>query len=104
MCNIIIQLLGINLADTKRMRKLISCLLQQLFIFVYGLGFFQIQRNIFLVLRPLSFLGMLGVIFIFLSHFSMKFLEANRIAPEVTPRFLGLFYLHMSHKRDARLK
>ena len=56
---------------------------------------------------PLSFLGMLGVIvlFFFLSHFLMKFLCANRIAPDGTPRsaasHLGLFYLH---KRDARLK
>ena len=35
-------------------------------------------------MSPLSFLGVLGVIFIFFSsHFSMKFLCANRIAPEV---------------------
>ena len=57
---------------------------------------------------PLSFLGVLGVIFYFLSNFSMKFLCANRIAPDGTPRFaashLGLFCLPMSHKRDARLK
>ena len=57
---------------------------------------------------PLSFLGVLGVIFIFLSHFSMKFLQANRIAPDVTPcsaaSHLGLYCLPMSHKRDARLK
>ena len=46
--------------------------------------------------------------FSFLSHFSMKFLCANRIAPDGTPRsaasHLGLFCLPMSHKRDARLK
>ena len=46
--------------------------------------------------------------FKFLSHFSMKFLQANRIAPDGTPRssasHLGLFCLPMSHKRDARLK
>ena len=46
--------------------------------------------------------------FYFLSHFSMKFLCANRIAPDGTPRsaasHLGLFCLPMSHKRDARLK
>ena len=57
---------------------------------------------------PLSFLGALGVIFIFLSHFSMKFLCENRIAPDGSPRsaasHLGLFCLPMSHKRDARLK
>ena len=43
-----------------------------------------------------------------LSHFSMKFLCANRIAPDGTPRsaasHLGLFCLPMSHKRDDRLK
>ena len=63
---------------------------------------------------PLSFLGVLGVFFvvffffIFLSHFSMKFLCANSIAPDGTPRSaasrLGLCCLPMSHKRDARLK
>ena len=42
-------------------------------------------------------LWVLGVFFIFLSHFSMKFLCANRIAPD------GLYCLPMSHKRDARL-
>ena len=45
--------------------------------------------------------------FYFLSHFSMKFLYANRIAPDGTPRsaasHLGLFCLPMSHKKDARL-
>ena len=43
-----------------------------------------------------------------LFHFSMKFFQANRIAPDGTPRsapsHLGLFCLPMSHKRDARLK
>ena len=46
--------------------------------------------------------------FYFLSHFSMKILKANRIAPDGTPRsaasHLGLFCLPMSHKRDVRLK
>ena len=46
--------------------------------------------------------------FYFLSHFSMEFLCANRIAPDGTPRsavsHLGLFCLPMSHRRDARLK
>ena len=45
--------------------------------------------------------------FYFLSHFSMKFLCANRIAPDGTPRsaasHLGLFCLPMSHKKEARL-
>ena len=46
--------------------------------------------------------------FIFIS-FLMKFLEANRIAPDGTPRFaasqLGLYCLPtcMSHKKDDRL-
>ena len=52
-------------------------------------------------------LGVLEVIFIFY-HVSMKFLCANRIAPDGTPRsaasHLGLFCLPMSHKKDARLK
>ena len=59
-------------------------------------------------MSPFSFLGVLGVIFIFLSHFSMKFLRANRIAPDGALRsaasHLGLFCLPMSHKRDDRLK
>ena len=46
--------------------------------------------------------------FYFLSHFSMKFLCANRIAPDGTLRsaasHLGLFCLPMSHKRDARIQ
>ena len=46
--------------------------------------------------------------FYILSDFSMKFLCANRIAPDGTPRsaasHLGLFCLPLSHKRDARLK
>ena len=46
-------------------------------------------------------------IFSFLFHFSMKFLSANRIAPDGTLHFaashLGLFRFLMSHKKDARL-
>ena len=42
-----------------------------------------------------------------LFKFSMKFLCANRIAPDGTPRsaasHLGLYCLPMSNKRDARL-
>ena len=42
--------------------------------------------------------------FEFLSHFSMKFLSANRIAPSGAILFeMGLFCLLMSHKRDVRL-
>ena len=63
----------------------------------------------------LSFLGVLGVffrgvrsVFLFVSHFSIKFLQANRIAPDGTPRsaasHLDLCCLPMSHKKDARLK
>ena len=59
------------------------------------------------LMSPLSFLGVLENIFIFLSHFSMKLLEANIIAPDGTPRsaasHLGLYHLPMSHKKDARL-
>ena len=46
--------------------------------------------------------------FYFLSYFSIKFFQANSIAPDGTPRSaasrLGLCCLPMSHKRDARLK
>ena len=46
-------------------------------------------------------------IFSLLFHFSMKFMLANRIAPDGTAHFaashLGLFCLPMSHKKDARL-
>ena len=49
----------------------------------------------------------IGSEFSFLSHFSMKFVSANRIAPDTTPCFaashLGLFCLPMPHKKDARL-
>ena len=45
--------------------------------------------------------------FLFLFHFTMKFVSANRRARDGTPRFaashLGLFYLPMSHTKDARL-
>ena len=45
--------------------------------------------------------------FYLLSIFSMKFLCANSIAPDGTPRsaasHLGLYCLPMSHKRNARL-
>ena len=54
----------------------------------------------------MSFRGVSGDFYV-LSYFSMKFLCANRIAPDGTPRsaasHLGLFCLPMSHKRDARL-
>ena len=44
--------------------------------------------------------------FSFLFHFSMKFMKANRIAPDGTPHaaasHLGLFCLFMSHKKDAK--
>ena len=60
---------------------------------------------------PLSSLGMFRGVrgdFLFLSHFAMKFLQANRIAPDGRPRsaasHLGLCCLPMSHKEDARLK
>ena len=57
---------------------------------------------IWMRLSAFSFLGSAGVLFL-----SMKFMKANRIAPDGTPRFaashLGLFCLLMSHKKDARL-
>ena len=40
--------------------------------------------------------------FSFLLHFSMKFVSANRIAPDAVSH-LGLFRLPMSHKTDSRL-
>ena len=44
--------------------------------------------------------------FDFLFYFSMKFLYANRIAPDGTPHsaasHLGLCRLPMSHKKDAK--
>ena len=53
------------------------------------------------------FRGVRSDFFIFLSHFSMKFLCTNRIAPDGTPNsaaaHLGLHCLPVSHKRDARL-
>ena len=46
--------------------------------------------------------------FYFLSDFTMKFLFANRIAPDGTPHsaasHLWLCCLSMSHKKDVRLK
>ena len=51
----------------------------------------------------LSLLGVFGVIYYFLSNFSMKFLWANRIAPDGMPcsaaSHLGLCCLPMSHKK-----
>ena len=45
--------------------------------------------------------------FSFLFHFSMKNMCANIIAPDGKPHFaashLGLLFLPMSHKKDARL-
>ena len=58
---------------------------------------------------PLSFLGVLGVIFIYIIFFFISFFDAifcaNRIAPDGTPRSvalrLGLYYLPMSHKNGT---
>ena len=45
--------------------------------------------------------------FVSLFHFSMKVLQANRIAPDGTPHsaasHLGLYCLPMTHIKDARL-
>ena len=60
-------------------------------------------------MSPLSFFVFRGIWgnISFLLNFSMKFILANRIAPDGTPRFaashLGLLCLPMSHKKDARL-
>ena len=49
-----------------------------------------------------------GCDFKILFNVLMKFLKANRIAPDGTPRsaasHLGLYCLPMSHIKDARLK
>ena len=48
-----------------------------------------------------------GSDFSFLFHFSMNIMSANRIVPDGTSQFaashLELFYLPMSHIKDARL-
>ena len=48
----------------------------------------------------------IGSEFKFLLHFSMKFLQANRIAPDVTPcsaaSHLGVYCLPKSHRKEAR--
>ena len=59
-------------------------------------------------MSPPSLLGASGLFyFSFLFHFSMKFIKANRIAKNGTPRIatshLGLFCSPMSYKKDARL-
>ena len=45
--------------------------------------------------------------FSFLFHFLMKFMKANRIAPDGTPRFaashMGVFCMPMSYKNHAKL-
>ena len=56
---------------------------------------------------PFTFLGEIRSNFSFLFHFSLKVKIENTIAQDGIPRFaashLGLFYLPMSHKKDARL-
>ena len=50
---------------------------------------------------------MLFFFFIFISFFDENQKKTSRVAPDGTPRFaasyLGLFCLHRSHKKDARL-
>ena len=52
--------------------------------------------------------GDIGCDFRFLFTVSMNFVQANRLAPDVTPRclasHLGLFCLPMFHKKDTGLK
>ena len=54
---------------------------------------------------PLSISGVLGVNLIFYSIFSMKYLQAKRIAPDGTPQnaasHLGLCCLPLSHKKGT---
>ena len=56
---------------------------------------------------PLSFLWTSVVNFLFYFIFQMEIMFANRVAPDGTPRFaalhVGLFCLHMSHKKDGSL-
>ena len=64
---------------------------------------YQLDESTF-ILRGVRSVVVFIIIF---SHFSMKFLCANRIASDGTPRsaasHLGLYCLPMSHKKDARL-
>ena len=61
---------------------------------------YQLDESIF-IYRDIS------CIFSFIFQFSMKFFQANRIAPDGMQHFaaahLGLFCLQMSHKKDAIL-
>ena len=53
-----------------------------------GMGYTVVSATLLNPHFPLSFLVVLGVIFIyffFQSHFLIKFLQANRIAPDGTP-------------------
>ena len=58
---------------------------------------------------PLSFLGPPGVIlnFYFIFEEKYKIINANRMAPDGTPRFaashLGILSLPMSNKKETRL-
>ena len=70
--NVLLQ--TVNSTNESSFRNIINPYLTDGFTHHYQLG------------ESTFYLGMLGVIFIFLSHFSMKFLCANRIAPDGTPR------------------
>ena len=47
---------------------------------------------------PPSFLGVLGLISIFVSIFFMKFLGANRIAPDGTPHSGAILFAYVPQK------
>ena len=65
------------------------------------------MRNGFSHLYSLPILGLLSGIFSILFKFKKNILRANSGDPDQTPRYvasdLGLQYLSVSHKKDARL-
>ena len=64
--------------------------------------------SVYRTIGPLViFRGVRSNFFIFISFFSMKFMSANRKAPEGMPHFtashdLGLFCLPISHKKGRQ--
>ena len=58
-------------------------------------------------MSPFPILGLMGVFFHFYSNFKRNFCKQNSEEPDQTPHFaasdLVLHFLHMSHKKDARL-
>ena len=58
--------------------------------------------------NPFPILGVFGGIFLLFSKFQLKILYTNSEDPDQAPHYavsdLDLHCLHMSHKKDARLK